>query len=431
VIERRRIAVYYNVGWGGGRRWLYDTVSRLSRYHDMDLYCLDRDSIGRQYPDVREFSQHESVAVPFRDLPRVSSRALRPLNAPLMFADFLRFDRASRDMAKRIDAAGYDLVFASIGGYTEAPLVLRHLRTPSAYYCHEPMRQVYETPVPRPYPRNPGVRALRRMWHRMYYGTVMRAWDVEGTRRARLVLTNSRYTADYARRVYGVDPEVNYAGVDTDAFAPGEAPHERFVLTVGELMSRKGFDWAVRAVGSIPAAQRPKLVLVANNTEAAERRYVEGVARDCGVELEIRERVPDAELKRLYQVAGVFLYTPHLEPLGLAALEAMASGTPVVAVREAGPAETVIDGESGFLCERDAAALGAAVLRVLDDDGLRARMGRAAREDAVRRWTSDRSAEELASLLSGAVQAERARQSISTRGIGDDPRDTIVARRRS
>ena len=52
------------------------------------------------------------------------------------------------------------------------------------------------------------------------------------------------------------------------------------------------------------------------------------------------------------------LYTPHLEPFGLAAIEAMASGTPVVAVREAGPCETVVDGETGFLCERDPDAPG-------------------------------------------------------------------------
>ncbi|TAK62978.1 MAG: hypothetical protein EPO22_06980, partial [Dehalococcoidia bacterium] len=204
MIARRRIAVYYNVGWGGGRRWLYDVVSRLAQYHDLDLYCLDRESIGTQYPDVREFSREGSVTVPFKDLPRMPARVLKPLDAPSLFADFFRFNRASRAMAARIDAEGYDLAFASIGGYTEAPLVLRHLRTPAAYYCHEPMRQVYESRIPRPYPRNPAVARLRRLWHRLYYGTIMRRWDEQGTRRASLVLANSHYTADYIKRAYGV-----------------------------------------------------------------------------------------------------------------------------------------------------------------------------------------------------------------------------------
>lgn len=418
MIRRRRIAVYFNVGWGGGRRWLYEVLSGLRRYHDLDLYCLDRTSIGVQYPDVREFSQNELVAIPFHDLPRFPARPLKALNAPLMWADMLRFERASRAMAARIDGQGYDLVFASIGGYTEAPLVLRHLRTPAVYYCHEPMRQVYEPAVPRPYPRNPLLATLRRRWDRLYYGTVMRRWDLEGTRRARLVLANSAYTSEYARRVYDVDPQVNYPGVNVSAFTPGSEPSEGFVLSVGELMPRKGFDWAIRAVGAIPAERRPVLVLVGNNAVAAEKRYLEDVARQCGVSLDVRERLPEAELKRLYRVASVFLYTPHLEPLGLAALEAMASGTPVVAVDEAGPAETVVHEETGLLCPRDPEQLGAAVQRLLDDDALRARMGRAARDHAVRCWTWERSVEQLAGLLAGVPESEHSMSDSQSRATG-------------
>lgn len=417
MIARRRIAVYYNAGWGGGRRWLYDVASRLSRYHDLDLYCLDRKSIGPQYPDVREFSREGAVTIPFRDLPRMPVRALKPLDAPSIVADFLRFDRASRAMAERIDAEGYDLAFASIGGYTEAPLVLRHLKTRSAYYCHEPMRQVYEPAIPRPYPHNPAAASMRRLWHRLYYGTVMKRWDREGTRRASLVLANSRYTAEYVTRAYGIPAVVNYAGVDADAFIPGDKRRGRFVLSVGEMMARKGFDWAVRAVGALPAADRPLLVIVANNTEAAERRYVEQVAASHGVALDIRERISDRELKLLYRTAAAFLYTPHREPLGLAAIEAMASATPVVAVREAGPAETVTDGVTGFLCRRDASELAAALTRLLANPDLAERMGAAAREDAVRRWTCDRSAEELAGLLAHQVEfverGDRADEGIS------------------
>jgi spore coat protein SA len=83
----------------------------------------------------------------------------------------------------------------------------------------------------------------------------------------------------------------------------------------------------------------------------------------------------------------------------------MASGTPVVAVREAGPCETVVDGETGFLRERDADALAEAVARLLEDEDLRERMGRAGREHAVRRWTWDRSVEQLDELLCEAAES--------------------------
>jgi len=400
-----RIAVYYNVGWGGGRRWLYECVSRLANVHDIDLYSIDRNSIGVQHPDVNELGQHAEV-IPFDDLPR-APRPFRALNVPLLWADLVRFDRASRLVAERIDSRNYDLLFASIGGYTEAPLVLRHARTRSAYYCHEPMRNIYEPAIGRPYNENALTTVPRRLWNRAYWGGLIRAWDYEGTRKASLVIANSRYTAAYAQRVYHVTPQVNYPGVDINAFTPGDLQRERFVLMVGELIATKGVDHAIRAIATIPADRRPPIVLVCNRSFAPERAYVEAVARGCSVRLIIRERLPDAEVKRLFQTASALLYTPHREPFGLVALEAMASGTPVVAVAEAGPLETIVDGETGFLCAREPATLGAAVLRLMDDELLRARMSRAGREHVVANWTWDRSVAHLDELLRNLADTRR------------------------
>jgi glycosyltransferase involved in cell wall biosynthesis len=400
VTDRRRIAVYYNVGWGGGRRWLYECVSRLSAYHDLDLFCVDRAPDVPPYPDVTEFAKR-AFTVPFADLPQRRG-LLKPMKAAQTWLDLYRFDRASKAIAQRIDAAGYDLMFASVGGYTEAPLPLRHAHTRSAYYCHEPMRVLYEPTVPRDYDRSPA----RALWHKMFYGTVVKRWDREGTRKAGVVLTNSKYCRDYTYRSYGVDSIVNYPGVDTDAFRPGDLPRERFVLTVGELLPTKGFDWSIRAVGAIPEAKRPKLVWVGNRAQPQEAAYLQRVAAGCRVDLEMRERTPDPELKRLFQTASAFIYTPHLEPFGLAAIEAMASGTPVVAVREAGPTETVVDGETGFLCAREPKELGEALLRLLDDAPLRERMGHAARAHTVANFTWDRSVEQLANVLGEAVLTE-------------------------
>jgi glycosyltransferase involved in cell wall biosynthesis len=429
VSKRLRIAIYYNVGWGGGRRWLYECVSRLSAYHDVDLFSIDREPEQPHYPDVGEFAEH-SVDMPFKDLPRLPG-ALKAFNAPLILADLIRFNSASRRMARRIDAGKYDLLFASIGGFTEAPLVLRHAKTPSMYYCHEPMRNLYEPVLPREYDRKSIPGRLRGLWNVVFYGSIVRRWDREGTRRANFVLTNSKYCCEHTFRSYGVRSQVNYPGVNVDEFQPGSLPRERFVLTVGQLMPFKGFDWTVRAIGAIPADKRPKLVLVCNKSFAAEQQYVEEVARECGVTLEIREHIPDTELKRLYQTASALLYTPHIEPFGLAAIEAMASGTPVVAVREGGPAETVVDGVSGFLCERDPAQLGAAVLRLLDDSELRETMGRAAREQAVALWSWDRSVAQLQSLMTNAAERLHTSRDDSRANDPLDITDTAVARRRA
>lgn len=407
---RKRIAMYYNVGFGGGRRWLYEVVTRLDRYHDIDLFCISRSSSGAQYPDGTDLAQRTDVRT-LRDLPRVPGKAGRVLNLPALYVDFIRFDRQARALAREIDERGYDLVFASVGDYTYAPLILRHLRTPSAYYCHEPMRTVYEPAVPRPYLRTPPALApLRAAWRHVSagYAGLRRAWDAQAARSASVVFVNSEYTREYARRAYGIESNVNHPGVDVEEFRPrGERPGNFVLSGPGTIIPSKGYDWAVRTIGAIPAERRPKLVIAGNDEDPRERRYLEAVAAACAVDLEVRVAVPDEELKRLLRTARLMLYTPHLEPFGLAPLEAMASGTPVVAVDEAGPHETVVDGLTGFLRERDPAALAEAVDVLLRDYGLRARMSAAARDRAVSRWTWDLAVGRLAPMLAEAAEQFR------------------------
>ncbi len=168
--------------------------------------------------------------------------------------------------------------------------------------------------------------------------------------------------------------------------------------------------------------------------QGALRQTIEGELAKSGASQKSllgKISVLDVELKRLYQTASVLLYTPHIEPFGLAAIEAMASGTPVVAVREGGPAETVVDGVTGFLCDRDPQQLGEAVLRLLDDAELRERMGRAAREHTVQNWTWDRSVEQLQALLTNALERLRTSKDDIRPSDPLEITDVAVARRQT
>jgi phosphatidylinositol alpha-1,6-mannosyltransferase len=85
----------------------------------------------------------------------------------------------------------------------------------------------------------------------------------------------------------------------------------------------------------------------------------------------------------------------------------MATATPVVGVREGGLAETVEDGENGLLVERDPAAFGAALTRVLGDAELAAGLGARGRAAAVETWTWDRTARGFDALLARVARGER------------------------
>jgi glycosyltransferase involved in cell wall biosynthesis len=131
----------------------------------------------------------------------------------------------------------------------------------------------------------------------------------------------------------------------------------------------------------------------------------------------LRERLPERSRSRVkfqgwaeheelpaeYEDADVFVF-PSVwdEPFGIPVAEAMAAGLPVVASRVGGIPEIVADGETGMLVEPDdASALAAALEQLVNDAGLRARLGEAGRLRAAERFSWDRAAAAYRALFAG------------------------------
>jgi glycosyltransferase involved in cell wall biosynthesis len=101
--------------------------------------------------------------------------------------------------------------------------------------------------------------------------------------------------------------------------------------------------------------------------------------------------VPWQNLADLYRRASVFVMPSYYETFGISVIEAMAFGLPVVATKAGGLPEVVEDGVTGILVPPgDSEALGDALLRLLLDPVLRARMGQAGRERVRSEFTVDR-----------------------------------------
>lgn len=188
-------------------------------------------------------------------------------------------------------------------------------------------------------------------------------------------------------------------GVDLDVFQPdGPAlPRRRGlrrVVTVGRLVERKGVGNAIEALAGVPDTE---LVVTggsgADELDAdPEARRLRAVARRAGVEERVaftgrlaREQVP-ALIRSADAVASV----PWYEPFGIVPVEAMACGIPVVASAVGGMVDTVVDGATGLhVPPRDPDVLAAALRRLLDDGGLRRRLGRAGAARARERYGWD------------------------------------------
>jgi glycosyltransferase involved in cell wall biosynthesis len=111
------------------------------------------------------------------------------------------------------------------------------------------------------------------------------------------------------------------------------------------------------------------------------------MAAKLGVELHIERIMDDHRLVQVYNQALAFVYAPLQEALGMAPLEAMACGTPVVAVAEGGVRETVLDGVTGWTVERDTELFAERLETLLSDEQTRRGMGQAGPDYIRDNWT--------------------------------------------
>ncbi|MGQ7297051.1 glycosyltransferase [Quadrisphaera sp. KR29] len=191
----------------------------------------------------------------------------------------------------------------------------------------------------------------------------------------------------------GVDVEHFTPDGEVEPRAPGSPRHR--LVSVGRLVERKGVETAVRALSWLPDAE----LVVAGGPPPRELHLdpeavrLRAVARSLGVadRLLLVGRVEQPDVPRLLRSADVSVNVPWYEPFGIAPLEAMACGLPVVGTAVGGLLDTVAEGSTGVLVEpRDTAGLAAAVRDLLDDPERRRRWGRAGRRRAVAHYGWDR-----------------------------------------
>ena len=240
-------------------------------------------------------------------------------------------------------------------------------------------------------------------------------------RRAPLVLSTSQYCIDRIRHHYGVpaerlalvpegiDLELWQSSGDPAALARLDVRREPFtVLCVARQYPRKRIVDLIEAFAVVSAREsRARLVVIGDGPEhpALVQRVQE---RGLGGCVQLLGALPDdSEVRAWYGRASVFCLPSEQEGFGIVFLEAMASGLPVVSTTAAAIPEVVPDGEAGLLVPpRDPAALAEALLRLLQDPQLRARLRDAGRLHARQfSWerVADRFLEAVSPLLADSA----------------------------
>ena len=182
--------------------------------------------------------------------------------------------------------------------------------------------------------------------------------------RADLFFAFTEAEARELEALFGVPGErvhVAPGGVDTQLFSPrdrlaarlrlGLGPTERVVLVVGRPEPFKGPDVLVRALAEMRDPSSVRLVVVGGSQHEHSADWLRAIAAEVGVSDQMRwhAAVPQTELPDFYAAADICVVPSFHESFGLAALEAMATGTPVVAAAVGALPTLILDGQTGCL----------------------------------------------------------------------------------
>lgn len=230
---------------------------------------------------------------------------------------------------ENLNLDGYDLIISSESGPAKG--VLPPLNAVHICYCHSPMRYLWDQ-----YHHYRGAAGwLQRVVLSLTVAR-LRLWDIGSALRVDRFVANSRHVANRIARYYRRPATVIYPPVEVDDFTPAAAVGDYYLVT-GRHVSYKRIDLAIEACNRLGR----RLIVTGTGPESARLR------RLAGPTVELVGQCSFADLKRYYAGARAFLM-PGEEDFGIAPVEAMASGRPVIAFASGGARETVVPGLSGI-----------------------------------------------------------------------------------
>jgi len=355
IKQYKRIAIFHNLPGGGGIRMLENILLRYKDKYDIDIYV-----IGETKPkDI--------------DGLRINYTEVKPWKGfiPRHFWIFFVLPFIHKSIVIEINK-NYDLALLTHDYFTKSPFLLRYLKIDNIYLCQEPQREYYESwKIHAPNFKEKIVNIIR--WP-------IKLIDEKNISYARKVLCNSFYSKRILKKIYKKKCIVIYPGVDEQYFKPGKTKKDNTVLCVGGINPVKDQLFLVNSLKSI--LDQYKLVLIGEG----KKEYINKIIQTSGdnSNIEIVRNVSDSRLRSLYQKAMVTCISAHKEPFGLSSIESQACGTPVVSVREGGPIESIVNGKSGYLVDRNIENFREKVLSAIKNNN---KMGEYARNNVIKNWS--------------------------------------------
>lgn len=364
-----KIAVFYNLPFSGAKRTVFEHAKGLNSLgHTVDVYTLDQE---HDIFDPGSISKHEYrykyrqkiIPLPF----------LRHFTQDL--SDFYLLKMIHKKIAHDIDSRQYDIALIHTDQLTQAPYVLRFLKTKKVYFCLEPLKIAYEYGL-----KISDNFSILNKTYEAWNRYMRKRIDRENAMAADKTLTISYFGRELMIQAFDLYPGISYLGVNVKQFKNLRLSKKNQVLFIGQKLKMNGFDYAQEALNLIPKKIRPDLKVLSISKNK-------------------KERLTDSEIIKLYNESKITLSLSNLDTFGLVALESLACEVPVIAFNVAGYRETMRNGKTGFLVDFSPEEIAKKIMYLLDKPEKIEQMGKYGRTWVEEAWTWEKQIKRLEEFL--------------------------------
>ena len=234
---------------------------------------------------------------------------------------------------EQFDLSDFDLIISS--SHAVAKGVLTNSRQLHICYSHTPIRYAWD--LTHQYLKESNLaKGIKGLFAKVSLHYI-RMWDISSANRPDYYIANSNYIASRIKKIYNREATVINPPVDIDKFELTDKK-ENYYLTVGRFVPYKKVDIIAEAFSMMPDK---RLIIVGNGDDEDK------VKSKAGKNVEFVDYQTGDKLKEYFRKAKAFVFAAE-EDFGITVIEAMACGTPVIALNKGGTAETVVDGINGI-----------------------------------------------------------------------------------
>ena len=393
-----KIAVFHNLPSGGAKRALYGNANYLAEDNEIDIFVPS--TANEKYLPLKRIANNIKTFPVKNNIPNFLLSSIKYFPAKV---SLINLEKVQKDIAQEINGGDYDVVLCEQDRFTMAPFILKYIKKPCVYFCQQP--SIFRYDISRQHYKNAGLK-YKNMFHGLYlalYGSKMINHDKKYASYSKYIIANSNFSKELILKNYGINSLVSYLGVDRSLFRPINLPKENFVLSVGQCIPEKGYEFIIKSLAKIDIQKRPEFFIVTDQGNIHWKNYLQKLSAKLKVKLKILTLIEDDELVKLYNKAILVVYAPYSEPFGLVPLEAMSCGTPVVAVKDGGVKESVINNKTGILTHRNENEFSNEIIALISDDEKREKMAEESINTVNKFWTLTKSGERILNHLNHAI----------------------------